>query len=412
MRNEKMKIAFFVQRFPAVSEIWIVNQIVALLNEGHHVDIFAQSKSDDTIIHQKVMDYDLLNKTTFLDSLPHKRWDKLKLYFKQIFKHFNKRTVLFFCHSFFYFFRYKKSNVSIYSALNFIDKPSYDIAHAHYGFVGNYMVLLKYLGILRNTQIVTSFHGFDFIVENGYYNFLFQHGNSFIVNSNYSKSELLALGCSNEKITKLPVGLQTDYFKKNSQSFLNKSDSFTLIYVARLVEFKSPNTFIEICKKLVENNIEFKAKIIGDGELRRSVESQIKKYQLDENVILYGKQTQEEIISHLLNADVFVLTGIVDSNGVTETQGLVIQEAQSMELPVVVSDSGGMKEGVIENETGFVIRDNDVEQFVEKIIFLKNNPAIREKMGKKGREFVQDNYDVVKLNIKLIELYSNLIENR
>ncbi len=407
--NKKLNIAFFVQSFPAISEIWITNQIIALLEDGHHVDIYAQFKADDVKIHQKVLDYDLLSKTTYLDSFPKRRFPKLKLFFCKLVKNPFLRNFKLSYYYLNYLLFCKKSKISFYNTIHFLDKPEYDIAHAHYGFNGKYALLLKENGLLKKAKLVTSFHGFDFNVPQGFYDDLFNNGHLFFVNSNYSTSKLLALGCSEKKITKLSVGLQTDYFIKKDQHLLQPEKKFTLLFVGRFVEFKSPHTFIEICKSLSEKNIAFEAKMIGDGELRESVFSLIQKYNLESKVFLFGKQTQEEIKTHFSNSDVFVLTGVVDSHGIAETQGLVIQEAQAMELPVIVSDVGGMKEGIVENESGYAIKSNDIEGFVKKIIYLQANDEVRKEMGRKGRAFVDENYNIQKLNEKMVAFYHELM---
>lgn len=407
--NKKLNITFFVQSFPAISEIWITNQIVALLEDGHHVDIYAQFKADDVKIHQKVLDYDLLGKTTYLDSLPKSKFRKLKLFFSKLIQNPSFSNLQLSYYYLVYLLLYKKKKISFYSTIHFLDKPEYDIAHAHYGFNGKYALLLKEIGLLKKSKLVTSFHGFDFNVSAGFYDELFHNGHLFVVNSNYSTSKLLALGCSEKKITKLPVGLQIDYFVKKSQHLLQPEKKFTLLFVGRFVEFKSPHTFIEICKSLSDKNIAFEAKMIGDGELRESVLSLIQKYNLESKVFLFGKQTQEEIKTHFSNSDVFVLTGVVDSHGIAETQGLVIQEAQAMELPVIVSDAGGMREGIIENETGYVIKSNDIEGFVEKIIYLQANEEVRKETGRMGRAFVEENYNIQKLNEKMVAFYHELM---
>ena len=72
------------------------------------------------------------------------------------------------------------------------------------------------------------------------------------------------------------------------------------------------------------------------------------------------------------SSDIFLLPGITEvSTGRAETQGIVILEAQSMELPVLVSDAGGMKYGVNNNHTGYVIAESCINSFVEKILLLK-----------------------------------------
>jgi colanic acid/amylovoran biosynthesis glycosyltransferase len=56
----------------------------------------------------------------------------------------------------------------------------------------------------------------------------------------------------------------------------------------------------------------------------------------------HGSLTEDWVIEVMSNCDIFILPGIYDSQG-SVSQGLVIQEGQSLYLPVVVSDAGGMK---------------------------------------------------------------------
>ncbi len=61
-----MRIAFLLNEFPKLSETFIVNQIVGLLERGHTVDIFAYQKSDDPV-HPQVKQYQLINRTHYLN---------------------------------------------------------------------------------------------------------------------------------------------------------------------------------------------------------------------------------------------------------------------------------------------------------------------------------------------------------
>ena len=64
-----MKIAFIVNKFPAVSETFILNQITGLIDMGHQVEIFARHPSADTKQHSDVDKYDLLDHTHYCDSI-------------------------------------------------------------------------------------------------------------------------------------------------------------------------------------------------------------------------------------------------------------------------------------------------------------------------------------------------------
>ncbi|MFC2157898.1 colanic acid biosynthesis glycosyltransferase WcaL, partial [Acidobacteriota bacterium] len=57
-----MKIAFFVDLFPAISETFILNQITGLLDLGHDVEIFTESLIEESKIHPDVKDYNLMER--------------------------------------------------------------------------------------------------------------------------------------------------------------------------------------------------------------------------------------------------------------------------------------------------------------------------------------------------------------
>ena len=57
-----MKILFFLERFPAITETFILNQITNLIELGHNIEIIARYRSKDKIIQSEVMKYNLIQK--------------------------------------------------------------------------------------------------------------------------------------------------------------------------------------------------------------------------------------------------------------------------------------------------------------------------------------------------------------
>jgi colanic acid/amylovoran biosynthesis glycosyltransferase len=171
---------------------------------------------------------------------------------------------------------------------------------------------------------------------------------------------------------------------------------------------------VEILNDLVniKGYLDIELIIVGEGEYREKVVEAITKYKLNTYVKLLGALTQEEVVEQMTISDVFLLPGISEPmTNRAETQGLVIQEAQSMELPVLVSDAGGMKYGVVDNETGFVIKENDIEEFSNKIELLYNNFDLKEKMGVNARKFVTENYDINVLGAKLEQQFHDFLNS-
>jgi colanic acid/amylovoran biosynthesis glycosyltransferase len=347
-----------------------------------------------------------MERVVFLDSLPQNRISKLKLFFTRIFKYHNLRDFLLFFSYINYLIYFKKRYVSFYAVIHFLGKPDYDIIHAHYGMTGNSVVDLMSIGLFKKAKLITTFHGFDFKVpHNKFYSNLFKVGNQFTVNTNYSKGKLIELDCPTEKISILPVGLDIADFNKPFMNPSGHNHVFTIVFIGRLVEIKAPEIFLDICAQLkVQGKFQYKAIMIGDGDQKELLNQKIKLEALSDIVLMTGAQTRDEIKTHLFSADILIMTGR-EIDGLAETQGLVIQEAQLCGLPVIIANVGGMREGIIENETGFVVVADDVNAYVEKVNFLHDNSVLKNKMGAAGKQFVTANYDSKILNERLLNIY-------
>lgn len=83
-----------------------------------------------------------------------------------------------------------------------------------------------------------------------------------------------------------------------------------------------------------------------------------------------------------------------------------------MELPVVCSDIGGIKYGLKEDETGFLVQEGNVDGFVEKIQLLIDQPDLRIKMGKAGREFVKKHFDSKVIGDQLMSVFTEILHDR
>lgn len=394
-----LKIAFFVNSFPSISETFIVNQIIGLLDLGHEVSIIARLRSTVDTPHDTVKEYNLLDKTIFLSDFPNRRNYRLKKLSEGLATRpiFTLRWIS-------KFLRNKRlAGLSVYEIIPYLKTPAFDVVHAHFGSTGKYVLQLRDAGLFSNVKFITTFHGYDMMVEEGFYKNLFASDVLITANSLYSKTRLLQLGCAENKINILPVSLNTSYFQRAK----NNHQIFTILFVGRLIALKGPHLFIDICAELIKRSqFKFRAVIIGDGELKDQLANQIKHQGLESIVELSGAKTQAEIKIQMQNSDVFVLPGITE-NGRAETQGLVIQEAQSMELPVVVSDAGGMKEGLIDNVTGFVVPEGDIQAFADKICLLAIDKELGKCMGEKGRDFVIENYSLVSVTQSLLNIYNN-----
>jgi colanic acid/amylovoran biosynthesis glycosyltransferase len=130
---------------------------------------------------------------------------------------------------------------------------------------------------------------------------------------------------------------------------------------------------------------------------------------VSDNIEFLGWCDQNEVIRFYTESDVFILASVTSRDGDQEGQGLVLQEAQAMELPVISTHHNGISEGVLDGKTGFLVAERDVDALAGRLVQLIENPEIRHEMGSQGRKFVEQHFDIKKLNEKLVEIYEGLL---
>ena len=407
-------VAVLVKYFPSLSETFIVNQINALINNGLKVTLLSYNKVEGIPIHKSIHNHDLLDQVQYFNKPPKSKLKRLTFFLKWIFQHAGNIdwALLIKCCNVFLYGKEAYTLKLFYEMQWFLLRHDYDIIHAHFAINASRISHLKKLKLLpTKTKLITTFHGYDLVPNqlNDYklsYKDLLKESDKITINTTYLQDLLIQIDPTLKKLIQLPVGLDTNTYKRTAK----KADleHFDIVFCGRLIALKGPDLAIKIVKRL--NDMQYKnirLHIIGTGKMLDELKTMIHNFNLDDSVFLHGALAQDDVIKRLEKSDVFLLPGRYDKKtGRAEAQGLVIQEAQAMELPVIVSDVGGMKYGLIPNETGFVIKENDIDGFTKAIIQLANHDDLKSNMGKKARQFVVENYDSEVLVKKLIMLYN------
>jgi len=143
--------------------------------------------------------------------------------------------------------------------------------------------------------------------------------------------------------------------------------------------------------------------LIGDGALRENIERQISVLGLKKQFILTGWRRD---IARLLEAiDVFVLTSL------WEGMPIAVLEAMAASRPVIATDTGGIREVVIEGETGFLVHAGDVNDAFRKLLMLSEDASLRKKMGQRARESLGSAYSRHDMAKNTQTLYCSLIKS-
>jgi glycosyltransferase involved in cell wall biosynthesis len=166
-----------------------------------------------------------------------------------------------------------------------------------------------------------------------------------------------------------------------------------LVTVARLVEKKGLTDLIRACHILAQREVGFGCLIYGDGPQRAELESLIEAFGLAGRVSLMGSCTQSELVDVYQGADIFVLTPYVTGEGDRDGIPNVIMEAMASALPVLVTDSGGVDEIVVDGVNGLVAAPRDVEGIARGLDVLLGDADLRAQLGAAGRRTVVGGWD-------------------
>ena len=371
-----------------------------MIDKGFKVDIISLKKTKIDNIHEKLNKYGLLDSTKTLKKFSLLTFlVNILLFPKNCFKILSIRLS-----------KLSGLVVSNYQLLNSIS--NYDIVHAHYGHVGAFLSELKFLGVLSTgPKLVVSFHGNDIVPGKfEFYKFkyskLVKDFSVLVANSIYTKD--LLINCFPDSLTSvkiLPASIDLS-FLEHSQIKQSKK-TITFLFCGRFIELKNPIFVLEIFKKLIELGFDIDLIMVGEGEELSKCKEFVIDNSLHNKVRFTGYLPQEGLIDVFLASDIFLFPGKIGPFGYAETQGLVIQEAQAMRLPVLISEVGGMKYGMINKKSGFIIKENDLDGFVDKAKMLLNDPNLRLEMGNNGYRFVKEYFSSHYLGSKLIkEIYT------
>jgi len=172
---------------------------------------------------------------------------------------------------------------------------------------------------------------------------------------------------------------------------------------------KAPLDFLKLASLVKKSHPRVKFVLVGDGILRKKIQSQILHFGLQDSFTLTG--WRKDIPKLLSNIDILVLTSL------WEGMPISVLEAIRCAKPVVATDTGGIREIVVDGYNGFLVKPQDIQSMSEKLSLLLNNKGLREKMGGLGKDnlgskfslkgMVQANQDLYTSLTKTFKVYAN-----
>jgi colanic acid/amylovoran biosynthesis glycosyltransferase len=410
-----MKIAFVVGEFPALSITFIIRQIAAMIERGHDVDIYPSRPGPPGKQHEMVGRFDMMHRAKFPPAMPGgyvaRMASAARLVAQSPRRDVARRLSLVnpFAHG-----ADGASLRLLHELAPFRDRIEYDVIHCHFAVNAIRAAAGRDAGLLRGPML-TTFLGYDVTSYPkrrgaGVYRRVFASGERFTAISSFMAEKAVALGCPRDRIVLLPLGIDAAQFPFRERSPGRKGE-IRLITVGRLVQKKGIEYSIRAAAAVGRVHPQLLYRIVGDGPLRASLQALIDELGVGDRVQLVGAMTQEELRGLYDDSHLFVLSSVTADDGDTEGQGLVLQEAQAMGLPVLSTLHNGIPEGVRDGATAFLVPERDVDALAERLRQLVENPQLWPAMGRAGRALVEERFDVRKLDDRLEEVYRSMAKS-
>lgn len=298
-------------------------------------------------------------------------------------------------------------------------RQKFDIVHTHTAKAGALGRVAAFLA--GRAIIVHTSHGHNFY---GYFGeeiskimvtlerILTHFTDKIVVLTELEKKDLLRFKVAEaKKICLIPPGLELDNYAKANidkvkvrEIFHLQPDETVVGMVARLEPIKGPEYFVEAAKEVVGHFNKTRFIIVGEGSLRQSLEERVKNSGLKERFIFTG--WCEDIIEVISIFDILVLPSL------NEAVGMVLIEAQSLGVPVIATNVGGIAEIIQDNQTGILVPPRDPQILAGAINSLLVDKQKRLAMSEKAKAWVRDKFKAQDMADRISGLYQELIASK
>jgi glycosyltransferase involved in cell wall biosynthesis len=164
-----------------------------------------------------------------------------------------------------------------------------------------------------------------------------------------------------------------------------------ILSVARLVEKKGTDVLLQALAR-IPRHLDWRFVHVGGGPLQRRLERLARDLGIHERVEWRGALTQDQLISHYRNADLFALASRVARDGDRDGLPNVLAEAQSQALACVATRVSAIPELVRDGQTGVLVDPDDPDALAHALAALIANPARRRALGLAGQLRVTESF--------------------
>jgi glycosyltransferase involved in cell wall biosynthesis len=162
---------------------------------------------------------------------------------------------------------------------------------------------------------------------------------------------------------------------------------YSLIHVGRLVNWKRVDMLVDAVQQLKTKYPNISLKIVGDGPEKKFLEQKVQNLNLQDKIQFVGAvYNMATLGQHLLSAQIYTLAGM---------GGLSINDAMCFDKPIVCSRADGTEKTLVrDGYNGYIFKNNDLADLINKLDLLWQNPDTLAQMGANSGKIIANEINI------------------
>ncbi|MFP7496771.1 N-acetyl-alpha-D-glucosaminyl L-malate synthase BshA [Bacillus subtilis] len=310
-------------------------------------------------------------------------------------------------------FKYPPYDLTLASKIAEVaERENLDIIHAHYALPHAVCAYLAKQMLKRNIGIVTTLHGTDITVL-GYDPSLKDLIRFAIESSDRVTAVSSALAAETYDLIKPEKKIETIYnfidervyLKKNTAAIKEKHgilpDEKVVIHVSNFRKVKRVQDVIRVFRNIA-GKTKAKLLLVGDGPEKSTACELIRKYGLEDQVLMLGNQDRVEELYSISDLKLLLSE--------KESFGLVLLEAMACGVPCIGTNIGGIPEVIKNNVSGFLVDVGDVAAATARAMSILEDEQLSNRFTKAAIKMLENEFSSKKIVSQYEQIYADLAE--
>jgi glycosyltransferase involved in cell wall biosynthesis len=227
--------------------------------------------------------------------------------------------------------------------------------------------------------------------------------------SEFIRSQVIDFGVPPDRVTTLHNTMRTSSAHPGARARIRAEfgidpGAVVLAHVGTLLDSKGQVETIDAFAKLAAGHPHMRMLVVGEGAARAQIEARIATHGLRDRITLTGQRS--DVPDLLAASDIFAHPSLRDPFPLAVLEGLAAG------LPVLAWADGGIREQIVDGETGFLLPTGDVDALANALSRLVADSALRAHMGEKGREHLRMHCNPEHASAKFAQILQAVIRQR